>query len=88
MNVVKRLKASPLARFFAPAPPLQAAAKFAALYEHAHRLIFRYIYALQGGPLEEAEDLGVFLFCPLTMFSVSPKITLDVCLIFCRDARC
>jgi RNA polymerase sigma-70 factor (ECF subfamily) len=37
--------------------PLQDRQSFENLYERTHIAVFRYIYGLQGGPLEEVEDL-------------------------------
>lgn len=33
------------------------AAAFTRLYEETHLIVFRYVYGLSGGPLQEAEDL-------------------------------
>jgi RNA polymerase sigma-70 factor, ECF subfamily len=38
-------------------PLLANADAFARLYEDTHLIVFRYMYGLSGGPLEEAEDL-------------------------------
>lgn len=37
--------------------PIASSESFAHLYEETHLLIFRYIFGLGGGPLQEAEDL-------------------------------
>jgi RNA polymerase sigma-70 factor (ECF subfamily) len=38
-------------------PPLQDSENFSNLYARTHLIIFRYIYAMHGGPIEEVEDL-------------------------------
>jgi RNA polymerase sigma-70 factor (ECF subfamily) len=38
-------------------PPLLEPEAFGKLYEHTHIIIFRFIYGLHGGPIEEVEDL-------------------------------
>ncbi len=43
-------------------PPLQDALSFRRLYEHAHVIVYRYIYGLMGGPVEEVEDLTAETF--------------------------
>jgi RNA polymerase sigma-70 factor (ECF subfamily) len=37
--------------------PLQDAESFSSLFTRTHLIIFRFIYGLHGGPLEEVEDL-------------------------------
>ena len=37
--------------------PLQDSESFSDLFAHTHLIIFRFIYGLHGGPLEEVEDL-------------------------------
>lgn len=36
---------------------ISGADAFARLYEETHLIVFRYVYGLSGGPLQEAEDL-------------------------------
>ncbi len=38
-------------------PPLQDPQAFSNLYDRTHVIIFRFIYGLHGGPIEEVEDL-------------------------------
>jgi RNA polymerase sigma-70 factor (ECF subfamily) len=38
-------------------PPLQDPETFSNLYAHTQIIIFRFIYGLRGGPIEEVEDL-------------------------------
>jgi RNA polymerase sigma-70 factor (ECF subfamily) len=42
--------------------PLQDAKSFSELYEQAHLLVFRFIYGLGAGPIEEVEDLTAETF--------------------------
>ncbi len=42
--------------------PLQDGQSFENLYACAHLLVFRYVYGLYGGPLEEIEDLAAETF--------------------------
>ena len=42
--------------------PLAEAEAFAELYQHAHLVVFRYIYGLNGGPQQEVEDLTAETF--------------------------
>ncbi len=44
-------------RFSKEALLLRSAEAFEDLYQSSHLMIFRYIYALSGGPTQEAEDL-------------------------------
>lgn len=41
----------------APISPLQDKESFSKLFSHTHLIIFRFIYGLYGGPVEEIEDL-------------------------------
>lgn len=41
---------------------IAAAEDFAAFFEHTHRIVFRYVYGLGGGPQENAEDLTAEAF--------------------------
>ena len=36
---------------------LQNEEAFTRLYEQTHLIVFRYVYGLSGGPLQEAQDL-------------------------------
>ncbi|HEX2993606.1 MAG TPA: RNA polymerase sigma factor [Anaerolineales bacterium] len=38
-------------------PPIPNTDGFTRLYEETHLFVFRYVYGLSGGPLQEAEDL-------------------------------
>src|SRR5512135_1035550 len=38
-------------------PPLQDPEAFSNLFDHTHIIIFRFIYGIYGGPVEEVEDL-------------------------------
>jgi len=42
--------------------PLAEAEAFAELYQRTHLVVFRYIYALTGGPQQEVEDLTADTF--------------------------
>jgi RNA polymerase sigma-70 factor, ECF subfamily len=42
--------------------PLQDRSSFENLYARAHLVVFRYIYGLHGGPVEEVEDLTADTF--------------------------
>lgn len=42
--------------------PLEEPEAFNQLFEHAHTFVFRFIYALQGGPRQEVEDLTAETF--------------------------
>lgn len=42
--------------------PLEEAESFAQLYARAHLIVFRFIYGLHGGPLQEVEDLTTETF--------------------------
>jgi RNA polymerase sigma-70 factor (ECF subfamily) len=48
---------SRVARQLGALPATLNAERFAMLYEHTHRAVFRYVYGLSGGPLQDAEDL-------------------------------
>ena len=39
-------------------PPLQDTESFSNLFSRTHIIVFRFIYGLHGGPLEEVEDLN------------------------------
>jgi RNA polymerase sigma-70 factor (ECF subfamily) len=45
-----------------PEPPLQDAEVFCQLYLNTHQAIYRYIYAMHGGPGEEVDDLAADTF--------------------------
>jgi RNA polymerase sigma-70 factor (ECF subfamily) len=38
-------------------PPLQDPESFSALYTRTHLIIFRFIYGIHGGPIQEVEDI-------------------------------
>lgn len=42
--------------------PLEDAGAFSQLYERAHLMVFRFIYGLHGGPVQEVEDLTAETF--------------------------
>lgn len=46
----------------APDRPLVDPQAFSQLYDHAHLIVFRFIYALHGGPRQEVEDLTAETF--------------------------
>jgi RNA polymerase sigma-70 factor (ECF subfamily) len=43
-------------------PPIKEKHDFSRLYNHAHLTVFRYIYSLHGGPLQDVEDLTADTF--------------------------
>lgn len=46
----------------APTRPLADPQAFSQLYDHAHLIVFRFIYALHGGPRQAVEDLAAETF--------------------------
>jgi len=54
--------ASPLARWLERQAPLRSAERFSALYDNTHVAVFRYVYGLHGGPVQEVEDLTAETF--------------------------
>jgi len=56
MSVNKRLPA--LRVLLGWVSPLRTAEAFAELYAQSHRLVYRYIYGLHGGPPEDVDDLA------------------------------
>lgn len=53
---------NPLEDLTNPARPLIDPAEFSRLFESQHLAVFRYIYGMHGGPLEEVEDLTAETF--------------------------
>jgi len=59
VNITKRFNRLVLA---SRVRPLQRQEAFAALYDRAHLLVYRYVYGLMGGPVEDVEDLTAETF--------------------------